>query len=255
MSEFEIQTTGDGSHTLFSSRFGQQYHDTNGAMDESRHVFLLHGSFDERIQLHQDVHILEMGFGTGLNILLVADRLLATKSTSRVRYTSIEGYPIDADTARRLNYCDYLPSVPDPNILGSIFSNATPGYNVFEILPNLELNLFIGMYETFTYPVEPIDVVFFDAFSPKANPELWRSSVFKDLIEHASPGCVLSTYCAAVSARAAMCHAGWSVARGPGFKTRREMTIASNDSATLTGHPRVDEARYAARYASGEFTN
>jgi tRNA U34 5-methylaminomethyl-2-thiouridine-forming methyltransferase MnmC len=119
----------------------------------------------------------------------------------------------------------------------------------------LELNLYIGMYDTFDYPVQPVDVVFFDAFSPKANPELWKSSVFEDIITHAAPGCVLATYCAAVSARAAMCHAGWFVARGPGVKTRREMTIASNDTATLSVYPRVDETRYATRYANGEFTS
>ncbi len=255
MSEFEIQTTGDGSHTLFSHRFGQQYHDTNGAIDESRHVFLLHGGVDELVERNQDVNIFEMGFGTGLNLLLVADRLISTNSTSRVRYTSIEGYPIDAGTASSLNYCEFLPSIPNRNILTSIFSEATPGYNRHDVLPNLQFDLYIGMYDSFTYPKDPIDVVFFDAFSPKANPELWKSSVFKDLIDHASSGCVLSTYCAAVSARAAMCHAGWFVARGPGFKTRREMTIASNDEATLLGHPRVDEARYAERYANGDFTS
>ncbi len=253
MGEFEIQTTGDGSHTLFSHRFGQQFHDTNGAIDESRHVFLQHGSLNERILNNQDVHIFEMGFGTGLNLLLVANSLLESKSTSRVRYTSIEGFPIDAGTASSLNYNAYLPSIPNPNILPSIFSIAHPGYNTYAILPNLELDLYIGMYDTFAYPEDPIDVVFFDAFSPKANPELWRSTVFKDIIDHARPGCVLSTYCAAVSARAAMCHAGWSVARGPGVKTRREMTIASNDTSKLLGHKRVDEARYTARYANGEF--
>jgi len=254
-SEFEIQTTGDGSHTLFSHRFGQQYHDTNGAIDESRHVFLQYGSFDDRIRNNEDVHILEIGFGTGLNLLLVTEALIASNSSSKVTYTSIEGFPLDPETAALLNYPNYLPALPDPNVLGTIFSESKPGFNRFSILPNLELNLFIGLYNTFDFPEQPIDVVFFDAFSPKANPELWESAVFKDIIDHAAPGCVLATYCAAVSARAAMCQAGWYVARGPGVKTRREMTIASNDSDKLAPHPRVNELRYAERYSSGEFTS
>lgn len=253
-SEIEIQLTGDGSHTLYSKRFGQQYHDTNGAINESRHVFLDHGSFNERIRRNDNVHIFEMGFGTGLNLLLVADALISSGSKSNVVFSSIEGFPIDAETAKILNYHEQLPTLPNPSILADIFSMIEPGINTIPILHNLELRLHIGMYDSFAYSDLPIDVVFFDAFSPKANPELWKASVFKDLINHAAPGCVLSTYCAAVSARAAMCHAGWHVARGPGFKTRREITIASNDPAKLVPHPRVNESRYAERYANGEFT-
>lgn len=253
--DIEIQLTGDGSHTLYSKRFGQQYHDTNGAIDESRHVFLNHGSFTERILRNEHVHIFEMGFGTGLNVLLVADALIKTGSKSNVVFTSIEGFPIDADTAKALNYHEKLPSLPNPSILADIFSAIKPGKNAFPILPNLELRLHVGMYDSFAYSDLPIDVVFYDAFSPKANPELWKASVFKDIIDHAAPGCMMSTYCAAVSARAALCHAGWHVARGPGFKTRREITIASNDPDRLAPHPRVNESRYAERYANGEFTS
>jgi tRNA U34 5-methylaminomethyl-2-thiouridine-forming methyltransferase MnmC len=251
--EFEIQTTGDGSHTLYSHRFGQQYHDSNGAIDESRHVFLQYGSFDERIRNNEDVHILEIGFGTSLNLLLVADALISAKSSSKVSFTSIEGFPLDPETASLLNYAVHLPTLPDPSIVKTIFSAIKPGFNSFNILSNLELNLYVGMYDSFEFPPHPIDVVFFDAFSPKANPELWKSAVFKDIIDHAAPGCVLATYCAAVSARAAMCHAGWQVSRGPGVKTRREMTIASNDANKLIPHPRVNELRYAERYANGDF--
>jgi tRNA U34 5-methylaminomethyl-2-thiouridine-forming methyltransferase MnmC len=274
----EIQPTGDGSHTLYSHRFGQQYHDTNGAIDESRHVFFENSGLMERLRRHEEVHILEMGFGTGLNLLLVADALQHTGSRSQVLYTSIEGYPISPATASQLNYQEYLrlppfnlqsstllsstlQSLPSnmgerffaPTDLSSLFSAILPGNNSCMITEQLELALFIGVFADFQFPSRPIDIIFFDAFSPKANPELWTSAVFRALYEHAHPGAVMSTYCAAVSARAAMCHAGWHVARGPGFKTRREMTIASRDPDRLEGLARVDEARYARRYADGEF--
>lgn len=252
---FEIQITGDGSHTLFSHHFGQQYHDMNGAIDESRHVFLNNSGFYDRISKNEDIHILEIGFGTALNVLLVADAIIASGSTSRILFTSIEGFPLDPETAALLNYPSCLPTLSDPNILKTIFSESKPGFNTFKILPRLELNLFIGLYDTFEYPERKIDLVFFDAFSPKANPELWLSSVFSDIIDHTAPSCMLSTYCAAVSARAAMCHAGWNVARGPGFKTRREITLASNDVGKLADHKRVNEARYIERYTNGEFTS
>lgn len=307
----EIQPTGDGSHTLYSHRFGQQYHDTNGAIDESRHVFFENSGLMERLRRHEEVHILEMGFGTGLNLLLVADALQHTGSRSHVLYTSIEGYPISPATASQLNYHEHLhlnpnssslkdklprghfatlnaklgmtreplvekenPSTRNPppfnsstpqrfnlqsstlqssTLLSSLFSSISPGHNSFPISDQLQLELFIGLFQDFAFPERDIDIIFFDAFSPKANPELWTSAVFRALYEHAHPGAVMSTYCAAVSARAAMCHAGWHVARGPGFKTRREMTIASKDPDRLEGLVRVDEARYARRYADGEF--
>jgi len=252
-SEPQLQLTRDGSHTLYSSVFDQQYHDTNGAIDESRHVFIGQSTFLKRIQNNEDVHIFEMGFGSGLNLLLVAEALVLCGSTSRITYTSIEGYPISPETAAKLNYGSLLDDSTNDISLERIFRDSKSGLNRFEISPNIQLNLFIGMYDTFKFSYQPIDIVFFDAFSPKANPELWTASVFADILNHASAECVLSTYCAAVSARAAMCYAGWFVARGPGFKTRREMTIASNDSSYLSNLKRVDEQRYKTRYENGEF--
>jgi tRNA U34 5-methylaminomethyl-2-thiouridine-forming methyltransferase MnmC len=253
--EPQLQITRDGSHTLYSSVYNQQYHDTNGAIDESNHVFIEQSTLLRRLKNNEDVHIFEMGFGTGLNLLLVAEAHAQYRSTSKITYTSIEGYPISPATASKLNYSDLLQHTP-PNIsLEFIFRDSKPGLNRFVISPHIDLNLFIGMYDAYEYVDLPIDIIFFDAFSPKANPELWKSSVFDDLIKHTSDKCVLSTYCAAVSARAAMCYAGWHVARGPGFKTRREITIASNDPMMLNDLKRVDEQRYTTRYANGEFAN
>lgn len=249
-----LQPTGDGSHTLFSPRFGQQYHDTNGAIDESRHVFLEQGTFLQRLERNEDIHIFEMGFGTGLNLLLVAEALTCSGSSSRIVFTTIEGFPISPETAAKLNYSDLL-QYPKNLQLAEIFASAKPGLNRFEILPNLELRLFIGMYADFNYDALPINCIFFDAFSPKANPELWTASVFDDIYNHAATDAVLATYCAAVSARAAMCHAGWFVARGPGCKTRREMTVAAKDPSQLGNLPRVNEIRYKERYAAGEFAS
>ncbi len=253
LEEPRIELTGDGSHTLFSPRFNQQYHDTNGAIDESRHVFLDHGSFLRRVEANQDIHVFEMGFGTGLNLLLVSEALHQSSSASNVVYTSIEGYPVHSQTAARLNYPSLLNPLPGPFDLPSIFEQSKAGVNRFSLHPRLELRLFIGLFADYPFDDLPIDCVFFDAFSPKANPELWTSSVFSAIYHHASEGAVMSTYCAAVSARAAMCHAGWHVARGPGCKTRREMTIASNDARLLEAWPRVNETNYRRRYESGEF--
>src|SRR5690606_31540286 len=100
--------TRRSSDLLYSADFNQQYHDTNGAIDESNHVFIEQSTFLKRIQNNEDVHIFEMGFGSGLNLLLVAEAHAVCGSTSRITYTSIEGYPISPATASKLNYLDFL---------------------------------------------------------------------------------------------------------------------------------------------------
>jgi tRNA U34 5-methylaminomethyl-2-thiouridine-forming methyltransferase MnmC len=247
-----IEISGDGSHTLYAPRFGQHYHDSKGAIDESRHVFLEHGQLLNRLGRAEHVHIFEMGFGTGLNLLLVADALRSTSSKAVVTYTTIEAYPLTSSLAAQLNYATCL-DYASVN-LASIFERLQPGLNTIDLLPQLKLRAFVGFFEDFRDFGPPIDLIFFDAFSPKVNPELWTAPVFETLRHHAADPCVLSTYCAAVGARAAMCYAGWKVARAPGCKTRREMTLASNSEEELIGYTRVDEARYIQRYANGDFT-
>jgi len=250
--EPRIEVSGDGSHTLYAPRFGQHYHDSKGAIDESRHVFLEHGQLLQRLKHEKELHIFEMGFGTGLNLLLVEDALRLTASKARVTYTSIEAFPLSAPLAAQLNYGDRLHL--DTFTLEEIFSRLQPGLNTLELTPQLKLRLIVGFFADFEAFGPPIDLIFFDAFSPKVNPELWTAPVFASLLQHAAERCVLSTYCAAVGARAAMCYAGWKVARAPGCKTRREMTLASNSDQALADYPRVDEARYIDRYGRGEFT-
>lgn len=247
-----IEISGDGSHTLYAPRFGQHYHDSKGAIDESRHVFLEHGQLLNRLGRAEHVHVFEMGFGTGLNLLLVADALRSTSSKASVTYTTIEAYPLSSNLAAQLNYAARLAY--HAFSLASIFDQLRPGLNTFDLLPQLKLRVFVGFFADFKEFGPPIDLVFFDAFSPKVNPELWTAPVFETLLHHTANHCVLSTYCAAVGARAAMCYAGWKVARAPGCKTRREMTLASNSEQELIGYTRVDEARYIQRYAKGDFT-
>ena len=247
-----LEVSGDGSHTLYSPRFGQHYHDSKGAIDESRHVFLEHGQLLNRLQQNEDLQLFEMGFGTGLNLLLVADALRSSPSKAKITYTTIEAFPLSPALAAQLNYAERLHF--EAFSLEPIFGQLKPGLNTLHLTPQLNLRVFVGFFADFNAFEEPIDLIFFDAFSPKVNPELWTATVFETLIHHAAEHCVLSTYCAAVGARAAMCYAGWKVARAPGCKTRREMTLASNHEEDLAGYTRVDEARYIDRYAKGEFS-
>lgn len=246
-----IEVSGDGSHTLFSPRFGQHYHDSKGAIEESRHVFMEQGQLVNRLNQAEHLHVFEMGFGAGLNLMLIADAMRSSSSRASVTYTTIEAYPLSSGLAARLNYAAYLDF--HAFSLACVFDQLRTGMNTLDLLPQLKLRVFIGNFADFKAFGLPIDLIFFDAFSPKVNPELWTAPVFETLLLHAANHCVLSTYCAAVGARAAMCYAGWKVARAPGCKSRREMTLASNSEQALANYVRVDEARYIERYAKGDF--
>ena len=98
-----------------------------------------------------------------------------------------------------------------------------------------------------------IDFIFHDAFSPEANEELWTLDVFEKLASVSSSNAVLSTYCAASSARAAMAVAGWKIAKAPGALGKREMTVASLNGEKLEAFKRVNEKRLVERFQAGDF--
>ena len=250
-----IQTSRDGSHTLYSDQFGQNYHNPNGAVAESLHVFFDCTGIADRLKRNEPVHVLEVGFGTGLNFLLLYRMHRELESASPVRFTSIEGFPISPEKAAGLNYPDFLDFPEARAVLDTVFSgNHKPGLNRFEFGEHIRLDVHFGLYADFEKPDQPADVIFFDAFSPEANPELWTGDVFKFMYECAADNAFLTTYCASSAARAAMAWAGWSVARKRGALGKREMTLAATNPDMLEGLSRVNEARLAQRYANGEWS-
>lgn len=249
----KLHITGDGSHTLYSPQFDQFYHNPNGAISESRHVFFeqtgLLKSFSERTP----ITIFETGFGTGLNLLLVMDYLLKIKSPPPVTFISAEAHPIDEQLARNLNY-DQFFSFETGKILSAVFSNLQKGWNQRKLLDDniLNLQLFNGYFDNLETD-HKADFIFHDAFSPAVNPELWTVSVFDKLKSMSHPSTVLSTYCAASKARASMAAAGWLVARATGALGKREMTVAALEPDILASFKRVDEQRLIKRLRKNNF--
>ncbi|MDZ7691361.1 MAG: tRNA (5-methylaminomethyl-2-thiouridine)(34)-methyltransferase MnmD [Balneolaceae bacterium] len=252
-SNAELHTTRDGSHTLYSQQFGQHYHNPNGAVAESRHNFFRKNRLLDRLTKDESITILEVGFGTGLNFLLLLDEYLNSGSDARIDFYSIEGFPVDAKTARSFNYRGFLDHSNLFDYLPVIFRDSEPGMNHFELHPNVNLHLFIGMFEEFNPKRLNADFIFHDPFSPDVNDELWTGDVFKKLAGWCNPNAVLSTYSAASKARGAMAWAGWHVAREQGALGKREMTIASLKTEKLVHLERVNEERLAHRYEIGDF--
>lgn len=253
MHNTSIYLCKDGSHTLYSEKFHQHYHNPNGAIAESKHVFFDTPGLIDNIKRSNSYHIFEVGFGTGLNLLLLLDLLNGVNTNSEIVFRSVEAYPLNLEQAMRLNYPEKLELMNASEILACIFRNLNPGLNRIQVKKNVLLKLFIGTFNQHPDPDYKFNSILFDPFSPDANPDLWSNHVFKKLASWSSRDVLLSTYGAASAARAAMAAAGWKVAQAPGALGKREMTIAALDPEKLTGYKRVNENRLTERYRNGDF--
>ncbi len=247
----------DGSSTLFSERYHQFYHNPNGAVSESKHVFFDTPGLTKKIASSNttSLSILEVGFGTGLNFLLFLDQYLSNKRSYPATFFSVEGFPISKELASELNFLDFIHSRKLADFLPDVFGKLKPGDNSFsQVLgTNIDLHIYYGLFDEVISVPEKIDFIFHDAFSPEVNPELWTVESFEKLASFGNNETILSTYCAASKARAALAKAGWNIARSPGALGKREMTIASLNEATLSAFDRVNERRLIERYNNCEF--
>lgn len=217
--------TKDGSFTLRSEQLGEQYHSLHGAVKESRHVYIEAGlkqAPGERID------VLEVGLGTGLNALLTW--IHAEERGLRVRYTALEPFPVSTGTLRQTDHATNL-GMPDRTHAFIEMMAAEP-----------EVEQFVSEAFTFTRSSTSVldfsataefDVVYFDAFGPAVQPELWTEDVFRRMHCALRPGGSLVTYCAKGSVRRAMIAAGFSVERLKAMWGKREM-FRGRKSASLT---------------------
>ncbi len=246
----------DGSSTLYSNQFGQYYHNPNGAVSESKHVFFEIPKVPSAlIEDRSSLIFFEIGFGTGLNFLLLLDLFLTNEVQTEVHFYSVEAFPVSLDMANSFNFGDFLTQPELQQIIPDIFSNLNPGTNNFIPIPNknIHLHLFQGYFDELENIDHKADFIFHDAFSPEVNAELWSVECFQKLVSISAPVVVLSTYCAASKARASMAKAGWKVARAPGALGKREMTLTSLDESKLSGYKRINESRLIERFDSGDF--
>lgn len=216
----EIQLTADGSYTLYIPEMDEHYHSVNGAIQESRHVFLGAGLH----QLHQPaITVFEVGFGTGLNAFLTL--LDAEKRGVAVVYYSIELYPLSPDLIRQLNYGAVLS--PEKEHLFFLLHEAEWEKEI-PVSERFTLHKMQGDLNQCVFPVG-IDLVYFDAFAPDKQPEVWNQSLFERLYAKMAPGGVLTTYCAKGVVRRMMHAAGFRVERIPGPPGKREMLRATKE--------------------------
>lgn len=255
----KITPTKDGSTTLYSSRFSQHYHNPNGAVAESRHIFFETPGLPKFLNHHEKITVFETGFGTGLNLLLLLDYIRQSTKIPLVTYYSVEAYPLDSNTAAQFDFGDNPHLNISKSTLIKIFDGLKPGLNTLNVADKFTLHLFNGFFDDFFYgnfirESEKMDFVIHDPFSPGVNPDLWTPEVFRKLAAISKIDVVLTTYCAATSARAAMAVGGWYVARAQGALGKREMTVASLNPEKLDAFKRVNEKKLSIRYENGDFS-
>ncbi|MDR2809013.1 MAG: tRNA (5-methylaminomethyl-2-thiouridine)(34)-methyltransferase MnmD [Tannerellaceae bacterium] len=218
----EIQQTADGSLTLFVPEINEHYHSVNGAIQESDYVFItagFHQVTKERIR------ILEIGFGTGLNVLLTLLEAEKMKK-SFVEYHAVELYPLPDEIINALNYEEQV--CPTRKGLFAAL-HAAPWDTPVGITKHFVLHKIKGDSNCCSLPAS-VDLVYFDAFAPDKQPEMWNQKIFDTLHECMADGGILTTYCAKGSVRRMMEKAGYSVERIPGPPGKREMLRARYSS-------------------------
>ena len=211
-----IIKTADQSNTIYLPELDETFHSTNGALQESLHVFIQAG-FDEIIKIKNQVSVFEVGFGTGLNAVLTL--MEAEEKNILVSYTGIEAFPLPENLIRELahknlfdlKYHAAFDAMHDEKWNKKVILNDQFGFE--KVHAKLEEYVF-----NLTF-----DLVYFDAFAPDKQPELWTEEIFRRIFEKMNEGGILVTYAAKGEVRRKMQRAGFTVERLPGAKGKREM--------------------------------
>ncbi len=218
-----IVVTADGSTTIGIPSWKEHYHSTHGAVNEAMHVFIQNGLSHWKSQNPNDVccNILEIGFGTGLNAWLTF--LNNVDSNLTVFYYGIEAFPVQIELIEALNYTQLAES-SKANIFRSMHLNE---WNVpLSLSPNFSLTKIQSTFEA-VKAKDAYDLIYYDAFGARVQPELWTVQMFQKMQNALKPGGVLVTYCAKGSVRRAMLDVGLEVERLIGPPGKREMLRAS----------------------------
>jgi tRNA U34 5-methylaminomethyl-2-thiouridine-forming methyltransferase MnmC len=203
----KLEQTADGSYTLYVPELDEHYHSVKGALTESKHIFIDMGLKHSSVT---SPHILEIGLGTGLNCVLTL--LEAKESQRHVYYTGIERYPLNEEIIRKLNY----PSIIGKECEKDYFAiHQAPWEEDVCLSPWFTLHKMEGDFTHYSFE-QKYDIIYFDAFAPEKQPEMWEQSLFDNLYQVLNEGGILTTYCAKGVVRRMLQTAGFKVERLPG---------------------------------------
>ncbi len=220
MQSDQIIETQDGSHSILSHKYGVSYHSKYGAVTESRHVFIEAGLYP-KLLTSTEVDILEIGFGTGLNAFMTF--IEAEKKQLKIHYEGIEAYPLSPDQYQQLNYAELLKYPEHQKKFLQLHEAAWE--EEISLSEHFTIRKVKKLFEQIDKK-EKFDVVFFDAFAPSAQPELWEEAVLKKMYDALRKEGILVTYCAKGVVKRRLKALGFTVESLPGPPGKREMTRA-----------------------------
>lgn len=221
----EIITTSDGSKTIHLPDWDESYHSKHGAVQEAYHVFIKNG-----LQLFENktVNILEIGFGTGLNAIITF--IEAEKRNLKINYTGIEAYPVSMEEALQMNYLESLDSQDKMDVFEKMHQIPFAKQESLSENFNLEKrNIFFDQIAD----IEAFDLIYFDAFGFRVQPELWSTEIFQKMYNSLKTNGVLVTYAARGVVKRSMKEIGFTVEKLPGPPGKREMMRAFKKSILI----------------------
>lgn len=220
----KISATGDGSPTLYNADMEEHYHSVHGALSESKHVFINSGtdSFVKKTAVGS-LAILEVGFGTGLNAILTM--IYGKNHNLLIDYMAYDIIALDYETITKLKYNPVFTS--ESNHSAFLRMHKTSWGKSHEITPGFFLKKVIGKIENAELPPDTFDVVYYDAFSPGVQPELWTESVFEKIFSTMKKQGILVTYSAKGAVKRALAGAGFQVEILSGPPGKRHMISAT----------------------------
>ena len=219
--EAQIIKTNDGSNTIYLPGLDETYHSKFGAIQEARHVFILNGI----ARLYkQEIKLFELGFGTGLNALLTA--IYAKDKQLKITYITIEKYPLEKPFIEELNFHEYIDHSKElfykiHHSAWDILTEITPYFSILKIKDDILTN---------KQPLpSSIDIIYFDAFAPSKQAELWSEEIFKEMHHILNQNGLLVTYSSAGVVKKALRSVGFMVKRLPGPPGKHHMLSAQKN--------------------------
>lgn len=213
----EVLITEDGSSSLRRKDLGEGYHSTFGAIAEGIHIFINAGL--RNVEKQSLINILEIGFGTGLNAILTLD--YSNKENQNIYYETIEKYPLSQEIISQLNYGKVLSLEEEFLKIHSVSWNE-----------NTEINNLFSIHkidkpaENLNYKANFFDIIYFDAFAPQFEENLWQQEMFAKLYSSLKEGGLLVTYCCKGDVKRALKASGFQIEKLPGPKGKREILRA-----------------------------
>ncbi|MBO6184720.1 MAG: tRNA (5-methylaminomethyl-2-thiouridine)(34)-methyltransferase MnmD [Chryseobacterium sp.] len=220
--EREIKTTNDGSKTLFISELNENYHSHHGALQEAEHVFIKNGL---KLINDYEINILELGFGTGLNVLVTINEYLKTDKNHVINYFTLEKYPINESEIEKLAYFELFDNVELKNIYQKIHQSEWE--KSIEIIPGFHLHkIQRDFFDLKNIDLPKINLVYYDCFGARVQPDLWEMPLFEMVSDKMNVNGLLTTYSSKGSVRRILQDLNFKVEKKQGPPGKREMINA-----------------------------